>query len=49
MQIMLGGGEALVTQDARDEADVNMQIHQMRGTGMTGAMEGDIFFGDVIL
>ena len=38
MKIMLGGGEALVTQDARDDADVNMQIHQMRGTGMTGAM-----------
>ena len=49
MQIMLGGGETLVTQDARDDADVNMQIHQMRGTGMTGAMEGDMFFGDVIL
>ena len=35
MKIMLGGGEVLVTQDARDDADVNMQIHQMRGTGMT--------------
>ena len=38
MKIMLGGGEALVTQNARDDADVNMQIHQMRSTGMAGDM-----------